>query len=272
MTLPQRFDGKVALITGAAAGIGKAIARRFAAEGATVVVSDVNAGGAEQAVAEITEAGGSAIAVTCNAGSADDVTAMVDTTMAQFGRIDILVNNAGDVTLAKHFLTTDEDWWDYFQNTNLKSQFLTCRKIAPIMARAGGGVIINMSSGGATRAHRGMVAYDASKGGVEGLTRALALELAPYNIRVNSIVPGLIATRPEHLESPGREKRDATIPMGRGGTGDDIAGPAAFLASDDAAYMTGSTLTVDGGVLVQQRSPQVETFPVEHYPTLEEIS
>ncbi len=117
-----------------------------------------------------------------------------------------------------------------------------------------------------------MVAYDASKGGVEALTRGLALELAPYGIRVNSLVPGLIVTRPDHAEPAADKRRDDTVPLGRGGKAADLAGPAAFLASQDAAYMTGSTLVVDGGVLVQQRSPQVETFPLDSYPTLDEIS
>lgn len=128
-----------------------------------------------------------------------------------------------------------------------------------------------MSSGGATRSHRGMVAYDASKGGVEAFTRALALELGPYGIRVNALVPGLIATRPEHLAEGAKERRDATIPIGRGGTPQDLAGPAAFLASEDAAYVTGSCLVVDGAVLVQQRSPQIETFPVSEFPSVDSL-
>lgn len=272
MTTMQRFPGQVVVVTGAANGIGRAIADRFALEGAHVVVSDLNGAAADQASREIVDRGGSAIAVTCDVRYPDQIEALIDTAVDTFGRLDVLVNNAGDVTIAKHFLTTDEAWWDYFQNVNLKSQFLAIRKAAPIMAKAGGGVIINMSSGGATRAHRGMVAYDASKGGVEGMTRALALELAPYKIRVNAIVPGLIATRSEHREGPAGTKRDATVPWGRGGTPEDIAGPAAFLASADAGYMTGSTLVVDGAVLVQQRSPEVEVFPVEGYPSIDEIA
>ena len=185
---------------------------------------------------------------------------MVDARGRGFGPVDVLVNNAGDVTIS-HFLTTDEAWWDHFLTTNLKSQFLTCRRIAPLMAKAGTGCIINMSSGGATRSHRGMVAYDASKGGVEALTRALALETRAVRHPGQRIVPGLIVTRPEHAEPVADERRGKTVPLGRGGTPADLAGPAVFLASDDAAYMTGSTVVVDGGVLVQQRSPQVETFP-----------
>ena len=266
-----RFRSQVAIVTGSAHGIGEAIARRFAAEGAAVVVADLDVAAAEATAKDIVAQRGRAIGIGCDVGRFDDVKAMVDATMAEFGRVDILVNNAGDVTIAKHFLTADEAWWDHFLTTNLKSQFLACRLVAPLMAKAGKGCIINMSSGGATRSHRGMVAYDASKGGVEAFTRGLALELAPYGIRVNNLVPGLIVTRPEHAEPAADERRARTIPLGRGGTPADLAGPAAFLASEDAAYMTGSTLTVDGGVLVQQRSPQVETFPVEGYPTLAEV-
>jgi 3-oxoacyl-[acyl-carrier protein] reductase len=190
----------------------------------------------------------------------------------RLGGVDVLVNNAGDVTIAKHFLTTDEAWWDHFLDVNLKSQFLTCRLLAPIMAKAGGGCIINMSSGGATRSHRGMVAYDASKGGVEAMTRALALDLAPYRIRVNALVPGLIVSRPEWLADTGAaQRRDQTVPWGRGGMPIDLAGPATFLASDDAQYVTGACLVVDGAVLVQQRSPQVETFPLDRFPSLDEL-
>ena len=134
------------------------------------------------------------------------------------------------------------------------------------MARSGGGTILTMSSGGATRAHRGMVAYDASKGGIEALTRALALDLAPYGIRVVGLVPGLIVPGREETPPEALAKTDATVPLGRAGIPADLAGPAVFLASDDAAYMTGSFVTVDGGVLFQQRSPQVETFPLERFP------
>ena len=268
---PQRFAGQVAVVTGSAHGIGAAIARRFAREGASVVIADLDEQQARATAGSISADGGRAIGVGVDVGRADAVQAMVDQTMGAYGRIDILVNNAGDVTISRHFLQTDEAWWDHFLTTNLKSMYLTCRRIAPIMAAAGGGCIINMSSGGATRAHRGMVAYDASKGGVEALTRSLALELAPYRIRVNSVVPGLIVTRPEHAEPVADERRAQTVPLGRGGTPEDLAGPTVFLASADAAYMTGSTVVVDGGVLVQQRSPQVETFPVSGYPSVDEI-
>jgi NAD(P)-dependent dehydrogenase (short-subunit alcohol dehydrogenase family) len=268
----QRFTGQVAIVTGSAHGIGEAIARRFADEGASVVIADLDEAAAITTAEDIVAGGGAAIGMGVDVGSSAQVDAMVDGTIQAYGRVDVLVNNAGDVTISKHFLQTDEAWWDHFLTTNLKSMYLTCRRVAPLMAKAGRGCIINMSSGGATRSHRGMVAYDASKGGVEALTRALALELGPYGIRVNSVVPGLIVTRPEHAEPVADERRNQTVPLGRGGTPADLAGPTVFLASEDAAYMTGSTVVVDGGVLVQQRSPQVETFPVDTYPSLDEIS
>lgn len=271
MTDLRRFKGQVALVTGSANGIGKAIAQRFAEEGAKVVVADLNITDAEKTASAIVKAGGVAIAISCDVKLAAAIEAMIATTIENYEKIDILVNNAGDVTIAKHFFETDEAWWDHFLDTNLKSQYLISRLVAPLMAKSGKGCIINMSSGGATRSHRGMVAYDASKGGVEAFTRALALELGPYGIRVNALVPGLIATRPEHLADGAGARRDATIPIGRGGTPQDLAGPAAFLASEDAAYVTGSCLVVDGAVLVQQRSPQIETFPVSQFPTVESL-
>ena len=267
----QRFTGKVAIVTGSAHGIGEAIARRFAAEGAAVVLADLDEAGALETARDIVRNGGQAIGVAVDVGQAAAVATMVDRAIDTYGKIDVLVNNAGDVTISKHFLTTDEAWWDHFLTTNLKSMYLTCRRVAPLMAKAGGGCIINMSSGGATKSHRGMVAYDASKGGVEALTRGLAIELAPYGIRVNSVVPGLIVTRPEHAEPVADERRNQTVPLGRGGTPADLAGPTVFLASDDAAYMTGSSLVVDGGVLVQQRSPQVETFPLSSFPSVDDL-
>lgn len=270
--LPNRFAGQVAIITGAAHGIGEAIARRFAEEGAAVVIADLDETVALERAEEINNVGGRALGIGTDVKSAKDIRRMVDVTIEAFGKVDILVNNAGDVTVQRHFLASDEDWWDHFIDTNLKSQYLACRAVAPLMAKAGKGCIINMSSGGATRSHRGMVAYDASKGGVEALTRGLALELAPYGIRVNSLVPGLIVTRPDHAEPVADRRRDETVPIGRGGRPVDLAGPAAFLASDDASYITGAALVVDGGVLVQQRPPQVETFSLDRFPSVEDLA
>jgi NAD(P)-dependent dehydrogenase (short-subunit alcohol dehydrogenase family) len=262
-----RLADRVAIVTGAGRGIGAAIAKRFAAEGAKLVIADIDKSVAEEATQAIVDSGGKAISVAANVGISSDVDGLFDAALLEYDRVDILVNNAAESRILKHFLDTDEQWWDHYLTTNLKSQYLCMRSAAPIMARQKQGSIINLSSGGATRSHRGMVAYDASKGGIEALTRATALELAPYGIRVNALVPGLIATNPgESAES--LRRRDQTVPLGRSGTAEDLAGPAVFLASDDALYVTGARLVVDGGVLVQQRSPQVEVFPVEQFPVI----
>jgi NAD(P)-dependent dehydrogenase (short-subunit alcohol dehydrogenase family) len=262
-----RLAGRVAIITGAGRGIGAAIAQRYAAEGAKVAIADLDKSVADEAAQAIIESGGQALSVAADVGLSADVDALFEAVLREFSTVDILVNNAAESRILKHFLESDEQWWDHYLTTNLKSQYLCMRRAAAVMARRRSGSIINLSSGGATRSHRGMVAYDASKGGIEALTRATALELAPYGVRVNALVPGLIATNPnEPAES--MRRRDLTIPMGRGGTAQDLAGPAVFLASDDAAYVTGTRLVVDGGVLIQQRSPQVEVFGVDQFPVL----
>lgn len=264
----DELKGQVAIVTGAAQGIGLAIARRYAAEGASVVIVDIAGDIATAAAEAITEEGGRAVSVQADVGLAADVDRVVATTVRELGGVDILVNNAGDVTTLRHFLDGDEEWWDKMIRTNLKGHYLFINRVAPIMVAAQHGVIINMSSGGANRSHRGAVAYDASKGAIEAMTRSLAIELAPYGIRVNALVPGLIATHPAHLEPASKQRRDQTVPLGRGGRADDLAGPAVFLASADAEYITGHCLVVDGGVLVQQRSPQVEVFGLDQFPRI----
>jgi len=259
----MRLEGKVAVITGAGRGIGRAIAERYAAEGARVCVVDIDGSNAS-AVADAI--GG--VAVTADVGRSEDVDRIISTTLDAYGRLDVMLNNAGIVRDAvKHVLEADEAWWDAILTSNLKGHFLCSLAAAKVMVGQGGGTIITMSSGGASRAHRGMVAYDASKGGIEAMTRALALDLAPYGIRVVGLVPGLIVPSREEMPPEAVAKTDATVPLGRAGLPVDLAGPAVFLASDDAAYMTGSFVTVDGGVLFQQRSPQVETFPLDRFPS-----
>jgi 3-oxoacyl-[acyl-carrier protein] reductase len=268
-----RLAGKVAIVTGAQRSIGLAIAERYALEGAAVTVVDIDADGIDAAARHIQNHDGRAIGVQADVSSSADVQRVFETTLAEFGRLDILVNNAAAVlSSVRHVLTGDEQWFDQIIGVNLKGHFLCSLAAAQHMARNGGGTIITMSSGGATRAHRGMVAYDTSKGGIEAMTRALALDLAPYNIRVVGIVPGLIVPSREGSDPTALARTDATVPLGRAGLPQDIAGPAVFLASDDAAYMTGSFVTVDGGVLVQQRSPQVESFPLDRYPTIESLN
>jgi 3-oxoacyl-[acyl-carrier protein] reductase len=173
----DEFVGQTAIITGAANGIGLAIAKRFAAEGANVVIADIDESAGAMAAEEMTAAGRRAMFVKCDVGNAADVDRVVDTAVETFGGIDILVNNAGDVVTSKHFLEGDEKWWDDMIRVNLKGHFLFIKKVAPVMVQAQHGAIINMSSGGANRSHRGAVGYDASKGGIEAMTRSLALDL-----------------------------------------------------------------------------------------------
>jgi 3-oxoacyl-[acyl-carrier protein] reductase len=260
----KQLAGKVVIVTGAGHGIGRAVAERFAAEGCKVVVNDVD----ESRVKEVAETigGSDCLPFPADVSKNTQVQAMFNAAVAKFGTVDILVNNAGLIDTTRHFLEADEAWWDRIQGVNLKGTFLCSRAAAQIMARKKFGVIINMSSGGATKAHRGNVAYDASKGGIEAMTRAMAVDLAPYGIRVNAVVPGFIRTY--DITDEEAVERGKVAPLGRMGMPEDMAGPTVFLATDDARYMTGSCLVVDGGALIQQRSPQVDTFPLSRYPVI----
>jgi len=242
---------------GKTTGIGRAVAERFAAEGVRVAVNDLDPSRALEVARAI---GPQALAVPADVSSKAAVDALFDQVLTHFGRLDVLVNNAGNIHAARHFLDGDEAWWDQLLDVNLKGSFLCAHRAAHHMARQRAGVIINMSSGGATRAHRGNVAYDASKGGIEAMTRAMALDLA------NAVVPGLIRTY--DLDEQSAVERGKVVPLGRLGSPEDLAGPTVFLATEDARYITGACLVVDGGVLVQQRSPQVETFPLSRFPAL----
>jgi len=245
----RHLDGKVAIVTGASRGIGRAIAERFAAEGARVAVNYIS-GSADAAtvVAGITAAGGDAIAVRADVSRADEARALVAATMERFGRIDILVNNAG-IMVAKGVLETSEDDWDRTIDINLKGPYLLSKEVAPIMTRQEAGTIINMSSNSGLYHPSAMrfTEYVVSKAGLNGLTKALALALGPH-ITVNAICPGWIRTDMlEEVDPEVHQRILAETALARWGTPEDIAASAVFLASSEAAFITGELLIVAGG-------------------------
>lgn len=265
----MNVSNKVVIITGAAKGIGAAFAKRFGAEGAKVVVADIDREGATAVSQTLSSNGGTAVAVTVDVSDATAVDTLFSQTLEQFGTVDILINNAAIVNPTKHFLEADKTWWDSIIDVNLTGTFLCSLRAAKLMAKQSSGVIINLSSGGASRAHRGFVPYDATKGGIESMTRAMALDLAPYGIRVNAIVPGSIDTHGYDEET--RRFRGRNIPMGRIGEPEELAGTAVFLASDEASYITGQLFVIDGGMLAQQRSATVDIFSLDKFPKPEDL-
>jgi NAD(P)-dependent dehydrogenase (short-subunit alcohol dehydrogenase family) len=256
---PGRLEGKVALITGAASGMGRAAAELFAAEGARVVVSDVTDG--DDTVDAITSAGGDAVFVRADVSRADDCTAMVRAATDTYGALHILYNNAGIFPDDDGgVLDTPESTWARVMDINLKGVWLGCRAGIPAMLESGGGAIVNVASfvalmGAATA----QIAYTASKGGVLSMTRELAVEYARRGIRANALCPGPIDTPllRELLSDPARrERRMVHIPMGRLGQAEELAKAALFLASDDASFMTGAALVVDGGITAAYVTPE----------------
>ena len=265
----QDLESKVVLVTGAGSGIGQAMAVRFAEQGALVAVNDVDPASASSTVERIAGAGGHALATPADVSNSAAVNGMFNAVESAIGEGQILVNNAGLVGPMLHFFEADEAWWRKIIDVNLTGHFLCAHRAARPMARAGSGVIINMSSGGATRAHRSFTAYDATKGGIEAFTRALALDLGPYGIRVNALMPGSIDTNGLDLDQ--RSLRGENIPMGRIGEPADMTGPALFLASEESEYVTGDVIKVDGGMLAQQRSATVDIMPPSNFPDVEDL-
>jgi NAD(P)-dependent dehydrogenase (short-subunit alcohol dehydrogenase family) len=257
----MRLEGKVALITGAASGIGLETARRFATEGAAVVCADLDGDGAERTAAELTDAGGRAVGMAANVAVADDAAAMVATAESTYGALHVAFNNAGIMMSADGDAEeTDETVWDTTMAVNLKGVFLGCKYQVPALRRAGGGSIINTASfvalmGAATP----QIAYTASKGGVLAMTRELAVIHAREGIRVNALCPGPLRTEllMKFLDTDEKKQRRLVhIPMGRFGEAKEMAEAALWLASDESSFTTGTEFVVDGGITAAYVTPE----------------
>ena len=246
----MNFSGKTALVTGAGSGIGKSIALVLAKRGADVIVNDVSAQHADETVAEILSLGRQSKASLANVANQTEVIEMFAMVQSSFSKIDILVNNAG-ITRDNFLMKMTEEQWDQVIDVNLKGVFNCCRFGALMMSEKQYGKIINIASASAQMGNIGQVNYAASKGGVISITKTLAKELARFNINVNAVAPGFIAT-PMTQSVPEKVKEHLVkqIPLGRAGTPDDIANAVAFLASDLSSYITGQVLSCNGGMYV----------------------
>jgi 3-oxoacyl-[acyl-carrier protein] reductase len=247
-----RFEQQVAIVTGAANGIGAATARRLGQEGASVVVADKDLAVAEETVAAIRQAGGKAIAVAVDVTQRDQVEAMLAAALEAYDHVDVLANIAG-IAHDEPFLEITDEWWNRTLAVNLNGVFYCSQIVARHMVSRGiAGRIVNMASTNGLVAEELLAHYNASKFGVVGLTMTMAIELAPHNIRVNSVCPGLIATR---LTADARENPEwvksymPKIPMKRYGEPEEVASAVAFLASTDSGFITGHQLVIDGGQL-----------------------
>ncbi len=240
--------GKIAIVTGGASGIGLAISQRFAREGAAVAVWDINEAGAQRAADELVAVGGKAIGCAVDVSNRAQIEAATNRVRAEFGPISILVNNAG-ISNYISFLDMTEEQWDRMININLKSVFLVTQVVLPDMLAAGWGRVVNISSSSTQTGSPKMAHYVASKGGVIGFTKALAREYSEKGITFNNVPPGFVDTPllRATLSEAAVESQIQSSPMKRAGKPEDIAAACAFLASDDAGYITGHTLSVNGG-------------------------
>ena len=254
----DRLRGKVAIVTGAGSGIGRATALLFAAAGAKVVVNDLNAEAAARVAKEIEAAGGIAASFPADVADSRQVEALVRDATSRFGRLDVLVNNAAAVIPGPVESISDIDW-RRTQAVTLDGVFYGMRAALPVMAAQGGGAIINIASGAAIAGEPGLAAYGAAKAAVVNLTKTAAVENAARGVRVNTILPGPIATPPllAAVEATGgRAGWERQIPCGRLGTPEEMAAVALFLASDEASYVHGAAIIADGGVAARTNSPR----------------
>lgn len=248
----KKLENKVAIVTGAAAGMGKAIATQFAAEGAKVTVSDINLEGAEAVAKEINNNGGTAFAIKTNVASADDVNTLVDSTVSQFGTVDILVNNAGIMDNFMPIATVTDEQWERVFAINTTGPMRLIRKAMPIFLKQEKGVILNIASVGGLNGSRAGVAYTASKHAIIGLTKNIGYQYAPKGIRCNAIAPGAVETQiGSTITAPdpyGMERAMMGMQINPGsGKPEDIAQAALFLVSDEASFINGTVLTADAG-------------------------
>lgn len=254
----RRFEGKVALVTGGASGIGAASARRLAQEGASVMVADLNEAGAKEVAGGLE---GDAASFAVDVAELEQVEAMVAATVEHFGKLDVLFNNAGIGSWGET-PDLDPDQWHKVIAVDLHSVFYGCRAAIPHLREAGGGAIVNTASISGVAGDYGFGAYNAAKGAVANYTKTLAIDHARENIRVNAVCPGLIETALSKIlmDQPAvMEDYGDRIPIGRAGTSEEVASTVAFLASDDAAYVTGHCLVVDGGITVHTGQPNFTT-------------
>lgn len=256
MTAYEGFTGRVAFVTGAASGIGRATALAFAREGASVIVADVSEEGNEETARLIKESGGHSLAVGCDVSQAVDVKLALEKGIETFGRLDFAFNNAGiEPRKAAPTAEYDDEEWDRIFNVNLRGMYLCLKYEIPLILKQGGGAIVNTSSGAGVIGIKGSPAYTAAKHGVIGLTRAAALDYAFQNLRINAICPGYIDTpmmgRFTGGTAEGRAKVISEEPVGRMGKPDEIAAGVIWLCSDSSAFMVGRAMVMDGGQTVQ---------------------